>query len=146
MSVIKREYLCCQYDHTPPPTWEGDHWETKPYPLPDWFVNALPQYKRIIRVLGATGGMIDVESGVEPDEAPRGIRLMSNLTKDFPSNKFVMMMNKYNCVKEFDITYNNIRELTFWTLDGINKPFPAPGVHMDLVIELELMIVNGDFD
>jgi hypothetical protein len=145
MSVVKREYLVCQYIIDPPPPIPPDWIEpdlvTKPYALPDWFSKSPPQYKKIVRVLGATGYIIDPTTG-EEFETSIGIRLMSNLTKDFPLNGFIMMMNNYDCVKEFDITYNNIRELTWWCRNGIQKPYPLTGMWMDLVVELELLLTT----
>jgi hypothetical protein len=145
MSVIKREYLCCQYDIIPD-LFVAEPWHTKPYALPDWFINAPPQYKKIVRILGATGNYMAPDSGEEPDELPRGVRLMGSLTKDFPLNNFIMMMNNYDCVKEFNITYNNIRELTWWLENGVHSPLPAPGVHMDLVVELELLMTTANYE
>jgi hypothetical protein len=70
---------------------------------------------------------------------------MGSLTKDFSSNGFVMMMNNYNCVKEFDVTHLNIRELTWYVINGIGNPFPGIDYqHMDLVVELELLLIEPE--
>jgi hypothetical protein len=95
-------------------------------------------------VLGATGC---VYSTATPDEVevPKYLRLMSNLSKDFPSNEFIMMLNNYNSVKEFDITHMNIRALDWYAVDAKGVGFPdIHGLHLDLVIELELLLVLDD--
>jgi hypothetical protein len=151
MSVVKREYIACQYIIDPPPPipiptppdYVVPDLVTKPYALPDWFVKSPPQYKKIVRVLGATGFIIEPVTG-EDFEIATGVRLMGNLTKDFPLNGFIMMMNNYDCVKEFDITYSNIRDLTFWCRNGLQKPYPISMMYMDLVVELELLLTTGE--
>ena len=133
-----------QYIYTPPTDWDGKIYWTKPESLPTWFVNAEMKYKKIIRVLGATANMIDVTHGTTYDDMPRTLRLMGNLTKHFLSNEFVMMINNYNCVKEFDVTYKNIRELSWYITDALKNPYPNDdNAHvLDLVVELELLLTD----
>jgi hypothetical protein len=114
-------------------------------PLPDWFVYAKPEYKKVVRFLGATATKGE-------GEFPRGLRLISNLTKDFswvgftkciqrPEFNYVMMLNNYNNDKEFDITNSNIHEL-YWSLsDAKGNMFET--TDLDVVIELEVMIISS---
>jgi hypothetical protein len=96
--------------------------------------------------LGATAQLVNVDDGdnMKPEDLPRGVRLMGNLTKDFPLNEFVMMMNNYNNVKEFDVSYLNITELYWYALNAIKEPFPPIRNTMDLVVELELLLLTKE--
>jgi hypothetical protein len=140
MSVVKKEYMTI-FDKCEP--------EAKYY-LPQWFVNATPNYTKMIRVLGVTACYI-----IRPNtfDFPKNIRLCSNLTSDFPSDQsfihptihpnynFVMMVNNYNSAKEFDVTHSNLQYLSFEYDNELGGPFGS-GEIMDIVIELELMIIS----
>jgi hypothetical protein len=90
MTVVQKEYLTVFLD--------SDLHATK---LPSWFVNAQQKYKKIIRVLGTTA---QYQGNQEMVDFPKGLRLASNLTADFPAGRFksqevpgfnfVMMVNK----------------------------------------------------
>jgi hypothetical protein len=148
MATLKKEYLYFSYDYFAPMSAEDDPgtdahipiWYTETSRLPDWFCNAPKKYGKVIRVLGSTGNFIDPESGEENQDLPKGIRLCSNLSRDFPTNEFIMMMNNYNSIKEFDVTYSDIQGLYWYLKDGLGRSFPAPGMHLDLVVELEVFI------
>jgi hypothetical protein len=143
MSIVKKEYLNCIRDIIEPEDWVGPKpFRSAPFTLPDWFTKAKLPLKKIIRVLGATAS-IYIENSPDEEDPPKGLRLYSNLSKDFPSNEFIMMLNNYNCIKEFDITYLNINELDWYVIDSRFKPFPdVHGLHMPMVIEMELLLVN----
>jgi hypothetical protein len=142
MSVVKKEYINCFYDITEPEDLTGPgHWRTDPFILPDWFSKANLPIKKIIRVLGATGTTYLTDQPGQ-DEIPSGMRLMGNLTKDFPSNEYIMMLNNYNCIKEFDITYHGITALDWFVLTARGLSYPnLHDVHLNLVVELELLLI-----
>jgi hypothetical protein len=140
MTVVKKEYMTI-FDKCEPDA---------QYLLPQWFVNAAPNYTKIIRVLGATACYI---IGSDIFDFPKNTRLCSNLTSDFPSNQgfihptfhptfnFVMMLNNYNSAKEFDVTHSNLQYLMFEYDNEVGGVFEA-GEKMDIVIELEVMITT----
>jgi hypothetical protein len=145
MSIVRKDYINCIYDIIEPEDWTGpEPFRTDPYTLPDWFTNTPAKYRKIIRVLGATATVF-VENSPNEENTPIGLRLYGNLTKDFPSNEFVMMLNNYNCIKEFDISFNNIKWLDWYVTDSRRNPFPdVHGLHMPTVIELELLVCERD--
>jgi hypothetical protein len=145
MSVVKKEYLNLFYDVTLPSDYDINViFRTAPYTLPDWFSKAPSNLRKIVRVLGATATTYDLTLNVDID-IPKAYRLMGNLTKDFPSNEFIMMLNNYNSIKEFDVTYMNITKLDWYAINGRGVQFPdLHDIHMDLVIELELIIAEND--
>jgi hypothetical protein len=158
MSVIKRAYM-------------NIHDTFEPYTktnLPDWFVNT--NYRKVVRVLGITATTTDT-GWIEPSQPPQirfpaETRLFSNLTKAEPwSNipklgknqvvgagyvpegfNFVMMLNNYNSVKEFDITYSNIKQLEFRyvNMKGFLYESFGDNVITDIIIELELVLSEKD--
>ena len=131
--------------------------------LPDWFTNADKKYRKIVRVLGATANKLSISLTPDPEVVVSfngGWRLYSNLDtrtnlkmktantandallgKYVSSNiGFIMMVNNYNSIKEYDITDENmtdvkfyIRPWTYWT----DITF-----YIDCVVELELMLVD----
>jgi hypothetical protein len=156
MSVIKRAYMNI-YDNFDRYTKNNS---------PDWFINS--NKRKVVRVLGVTAKVTD-SNWVEPSQPPQirfpaEIRLFSNLTKDEPwSNipkvsedtnirgipqnfNFVMMLNNYNSVKEFDITYSNLKHLEFRyvNFDGIKFEMFGTELVSDIIIELELVLSELD--
>jgi hypothetical protein len=155
MTIIRKEYFTNYI-------WDLEQHQ---FVLPDWFTKASLKYKKIIRVLGASCGVIQ-SGGNETDTSVKGLRLMSNLTKDFPPDikimlrnydgsprnppipdlfegmNFIMIVNNYNNVKEYDVTLSDLKHLT-WGLMS-----PGGGIAtfngLDLVIEMELMITQED--
>ena len=128
MTVVRKDYFT---------NYVWDLNQTK-FILPDWFVNASLKYKKVIRVLGASCGVIQ-SGGNETDTAVKGLRLMSNITKDlrpdikmmlrnddgtprnppipdlFEGMNFIMIVNNYNDVKEYDVTLLDLKYL-IWGL------------------------------
>jgi hypothetical protein len=109
--------------------------------LPDWFTNAQPQYKKIIKVLGSTINFIDSRVFMNIQIVPPnpGYRMFSNIAShsnvvmrtttathsptdyddvtfhySVSNDGFVMMINNYNSVKEYDVTYDNLRKVMFY--------------------------------
>ncbi|GHU20311.1 hypothetical protein FACS189472_11430 [Alphaproteobacteria bacterium] len=138
--------------------------------LPMWFINAPAKYKKIIRVIGATvnqivaseyGFLTTIEVPVQP-----GYRLFSNIVSNSPNvmistrspshgganaadlqrvvgkEGFVMMVNNYNCVKEFDVTMDDLREMTFYIRTYNGHTDQRFCNYVDFVAELELMLVD----
>ena len=136
--------------------------------FPDWFTNANMKYKKIVRVLGASVNMVETTmlyGTIEPISSD--FRIFSNiashsnitmktdtpdpvydvdgtkLTTTYQTEGFVMMVNNYNSVKEYDITYENMREVHFylrpWNSLVTNK---FEGHAVDFVCELELLLVD----
>jgi hypothetical protein len=145
MTIVKKEYINCFYDIVAPENWvSSEPWRTDPFTLPDWFSKANLPLKKIIRVLGATGTTY-IPDQPGQDEIPTGMRLMGNLTKDFPSNEYIMMLNNYNCIKEFDVTYHGIMFMNWYVLTARGLLYPnLHDIHLNLVIELELLLVKND--
>ncbi|GHU18857.1 hypothetical protein FACS189472_07790 [Alphaproteobacteria bacterium] len=138
--------------------------------LPMWFINAPIKYKKIIRVLGATVNQISIDEDgqltlIESPVGP-GYRVFSNVASNSPNvmiskrspshngpnakdlqtvigkEGFVMMVNNYNSVKEFDVTMDNLREMTFYirTWNGYtDQRMPS---YVDFICELELLLVD----
>jgi hypothetical protein len=105
MAIVQKEYVCFNY------VLNKDNLHTRPIFLPVWLMNAPMKYTKIIKFLGCTANVIDsIWNYVR--EVAKSVKLMSNLTKNTLLNEFVGMTNNYECVKEFDITHKNIRELT----------------------------------
>jgi hypothetical protein len=141
--VIQRDYMVFSYDYfRDAPDIHNKPWETEPTFLPDWFINAPLKCKRIVRVLGSTVVLIDPSDGTVLSEVPRGIKLMGYLTRNGVMNEFIGFTNNYRCVKDIDISYKNIRYLTWYLLNPIGKYYPPTGVHVALSIECELMLVE----
>ena len=69
---------------------------------------------------------------------------MRNLTKDFPSKESSMMINNYNNIKEFDVSFLNLTQLDWYVIDGLKEPYPPddPAHVLDLVVEIELLLVD----
>jgi hypothetical protein len=132
--------------------------------LPFWFTNAPQKYKKIIRVLGATVSHItniDVPGYLET-LAP-GYRIFSNIVtnsnvvmmtatgelenpkKEWGTEGFVMMVNNYNCTKEYDVTYDNLREVKFYLRpwNGWVADTPTP-TYIDFMCELELQLLDSE--
>ena len=129
--------------------------------LPDWFINADKKFKKIIRVLGSTIIEID-ELKYNPDDRDlkSGWRLYSNInphsnlpmktatTEDdavmgkfqiSPNIGFIMMVNNYDCVKEFDITNENINVVEFYLRP---RTFCTEyTMWFDCVVELEILLI-----
>jgi hypothetical protein len=130
MTIVQKEYLTIFLDEFLEPT-----------NLPDWFTNASPKYKKIIRVLGTTA---QYRGATDMLDLPKGIRLVSNLTKDFPAGKFkgqevpgfnfVMMVNNYNRVKDYNVTQSNLQQLRFNFVNGDGNMFGSTDMYV--VIEL----------
>ncbi|GHU18242.1 hypothetical protein FACS189472_06280 [Alphaproteobacteria bacterium] len=132
--------------------------------LPMWFVNGLPKYRKIVRVLGATVNWVNQEDYVFSDPVPLnpGYRLFSNivtnanivmLTSTAPAiyrrvmrqvgkEGFVMMVNNYSSVKEFDITNESIREIQFFLRPWHSFVDSTKASPIDFVCELELLLVD----
>jgi hypothetical protein len=161
MSIVHKDYIVCEYNVVPPIPeggdlhpeipWIWEPWNTEPYVFPVWFSNASQEHRKIVKVLGASAAVTPkLADGADPGSnefaegmsTPLGIRLMSNLTEYFPLQKFVMMLNNYNSVKQFDITNHNIDSLTWYCMDAYKHAYPYKGEKLDLVIELELIVVN----
>ena len=132
--------------------------------LPDWFVNDR-KCRKIVRVLGATANKTALALTPDPESVESlngGWRLYSNLdhrtnlimksaksAEDALLGKyttgnagFIMMVNNYNSIKEYDITDDNIttvkfyiRPWTYWT----DITF-----YIDCVVELELMLIADE--
>jgi hypothetical protein len=60
-----------------------------------------------------------------------------------------MMINNYNCVKEYDVTYDNIREIKFylrpWNGFTTSDAGPSGVPQVDFICELELLLVSKDY-
>jgi hypothetical protein len=161
MTELPKQYFTCIHDYevrVPADEYEKAAYDNRnKFNLPDWFVNADKKYRKIVRVLGASAGWYDKDVGDQID-VPKGTRLAGNLAKDYPRDGFnlpdlpdfnyIMMVNNYNNVKEYDITESNIRVLE-WELrnrDGTAVWYPhetGEGDHnliLDLVVELEILL------
>jgi hypothetical protein len=161
MASVRKEYFTCIHDYELKDVERLAEYDKTVYEnrnkfqLPDWFVNADPKYRKIVRVLGASAGWYDKDSGEQID-VPKGTRLAGNLAKDCPRDGFllpdlpdfnyIMMVNNYNCTKEYDITESNIRVLE-WEIrsrDGTAVGYPHEtgegdaNLILDLVIELQI--------
>jgi hypothetical protein len=150
MSVVQKEYMIIFDDGKA----DADGKWPRQTNLPSWFVNANPMYRKIVRVLGATCNYTN-EDGVLLD-FPKNVRLVSNLTQDVPKYglqmssemiassivnfNFVMMVNDFNNIKEYDVTNSNLQSLKWACLYADGSYFGA--TTMDIVIELEIMITN----
>jgi hypothetical protein len=138
--------------------------------LPDWFTNAPSKYKKIVRVLGTTINFVRSIKFDEVDviSPTPGYRLFSNvnahsnivmktvkvvhdnvLEPEAPQfihssspEGFVMMINNYNSVKEFDITYENLREIKFYLRPWNSVINENSVLDIDFVCELELMLID----
>jgi hypothetical protein len=138
--------------------------------LPDWFTNAQSKYKKIVRVLGSTINFINTASFIDIEVIPPtpGYRLFSNVSTHSnivmktvtvehgnpldPSapkfvhtsspEGFVMMINNYNSVKEYDITYENIREIKFYLRPWNSVTTENSFLDVDFVCELELLLID----
>jgi hypothetical protein len=125
--------------------------------LPDWFINAPPRCKKIIRVLGATVHWNrDTSDWVNLTEIDPGFRMYSNintksnmvmktaLTLDdtlqplIGQSGFIMMVNNYLSEKEFDVTNDNIRDAKFYIRPWDN--FTGWQYQVDFIGELEVMV------
>jgi hypothetical protein len=132
MSTLKKEYMTIFYE-------DEKHAALLPY----WFIHDPLKRRKIIRVLGVT---VSLPQGADSD-ALRGVILIGNLTKDFPRGNFqantvtpdfnyIMTINNYNYVKEWDITDCNLTSLQFaFQVDG--SFYDAT---MTCIIELELVL------
>jgi hypothetical protein len=141
MAIVQKEHICFNYDYyRPTADDDGKPWSTKSILLPDWIMNAPLKYNRIVRVLGCTATIFDPVTGDFIEEVPKGIKLMGILTKNTNLIEFVSMTNNYRCVKEFDITYKNIRDLTWYLLNPIGKAYPDANTHVNLIVECEVML------
>jgi hypothetical protein len=148
MTVIRKEYIYQVFDYTDPdpgpaPMNTTPPFWTEPTPLPQWFIDAPTKYKKIIRISGATAGISNPADGTQSDIS-KGVRLFGPLAKYFATNGFIMMLNNYNNVKEYEITYTNIRDLSWSVVDFLNHAFPPIGEHLDLVIEMEILLTQDD--
>jgi hypothetical protein len=171
MSIIRREYITHFIDLTPVINADTDPenlgktripYFCDPIPIPNWFYDS--KFNKLIRVLGATAAVMQGPQ-LEELDMPKGLKLMGSLTKDFSNtysnckgndcingcadccvnggNKFIMMINNYNNVKEFDVTYLNIKSLDWRLIDGYAQPFPfIKDTHVDLVVELEFILLQ----
>jgi hypothetical protein len=151
MTIIRRSDMVCFNnknipDNTPPDVAEGMR---RNY-LPSWFVNALPEYRKIIRVLGATGGIKMYDGHPETmytiPLSPAD-RLYGNIANDTMLNGFVMCINNYMNTKEFDVTHSNLTELT-WDIRGFDGESIIDPIHpeyIDLVVEVELLLTSEDY-
>jgi hypothetical protein len=138
--------------------------------LPDWFINAIPKYKKIVRVLGSTINFINSSSfnDIEIVSPTPGFRMFSNLathsnivmetvtvghdnpfepeaptfTHTHQTEGFVMMINNYNSVKEYDITFENIREIKFYLRPWNSVTSENSVLDVDFVCELELLLID----
>ena len=132
--------------------------------LPDWFMNDR-KHQKIIRVLGATVNKLNLSITPDPEMVEAmtgGWRLFSNIDSQtnlkmktaLTANDallancstvdvgFIMMINNYNSIKEYDITNDNITDVRFyirpwnsWT----NYPF-----YIDCIVELELLLIDNN--
>jgi hypothetical protein len=100
--------------------------------LPPWFILA-NKYKKLIRVLGATAGY----------ENQQYLRLFSNISDDSLSRGFIMMINNYNNVKEFNVSNSNLTDLTFAVLTPQGNDI-IDDINLFLVVELELLLVDDN--
>jgi hypothetical protein len=130
--------------------------------LPFWFTNVPQKFKKIIRVLGATVNHItDIDSPGALETLNPGYRVFSNIVsnsnlvmltatgelenpkKQWGPEGFVMMVNNYNCTKEYDVTYDNLREVRFylrpWNGYVIDTHVPT---YIDFCCELELLLID----
>jgi hypothetical protein len=141
------------------------------FKLPDWFTNAPSKYKKIVRVLGTTINFVRSIKFDEVEVMPPtpGYRLFSNVNAhsnvtmktvtvvypDSPFNPtppkfihtsqpegFIMMINNYNSVKEYDITFENTRELKFYLRPWNNVTTENSVLDVDFVCELELLLID----
>jgi hypothetical protein len=160
-AAIRKEYFTCVHDYELKDISTLDDYDKVAYAnrnkfqLPDWFINADKSFRKVVKVLGASAGWYDKDTGEQID-VPKGTRLAGNLAKDCPRDGFllpdlpdfnyIMMVNNYNCVKEYDITESNIRVLE-WEIrnkDGNAVWYPhepGEGDHnliLDLVVELQI--------
>jgi hypothetical protein len=55
---------------------------------------------------------------------------------------FIMMINNYNSVKEYDITFENIRELKFYLRPWNSVTNEKSVLDIDFVCELELLLID----
>jgi hypothetical protein len=99
-------------------------------------MNAALKHNKIVHVLGCTATIFDPDTGEIISEFPKRIKLMGVLTKN------LTMTNSYSCVKDFNITYKNVRDLTWHLLNPINKPYPDADAHESLMIEREVVLVE----
>jgi hypothetical protein len=127
--------------------------------LPDWFTNASSNYKKIIRVLGATVHWIPNRNSTEDlQEIQAGFRIFSNINKQ--SNMlmtswaevgvggilqpvqvkagFMMMVNNYLSEKEFDVTNDNLQVVKFYIRPW--NSYCGYTIDVDFVGELELIL------
>ncbi|GHU25002.1 hypothetical protein FACS189472_18110 [Alphaproteobacteria bacterium] len=136
-----------------------------------WFINAPIKCKKIIRVIGATVNQIVISefyeyltSYVVPVQL--GYGLFSNIVFNSPDvmvstrspshggptaagllkvigkEGFVVMVNNYNCVKEFDFTMDNLREATFYIRSWSGHTDNMYRSYVDFVGELELLLID----
>jgi hypothetical protein len=142
------------------------------FKLPDWFTNAPTKYKKIVRILGTTVNFIQSHAFVDIDVMPPtpGYRMFSNVnmhsnitmktvTIEQPDNPFdptppkfihtsqpegfIMMINNFNSVKEYDITFENIRQLKFYLRPWNSVTTENPhGLDVDFVCEPELLLID----
>jgi hypothetical protein len=138
--------------------------------LPDWFTNAPAKYKKVVRVLGSTINFINTASFIDIEVFPptAGYRMFSNVCTNSnivmktvtvqhtdpldpappkfvhtsSPEGFIMMINDYNSVKEFDITYENIRELKFYIRPWNSVTTENSFLDVDFVCELELILME----
>jgi hypothetical protein len=140
MSIIQRAYF--------------DVPSLYPTNLPDWFIHS--KHKKVIRVLGATANSWPENDPPEKVQAlPLHCKLYSNIstrsqiTIESGSSKynesygkhtegFVMMVNNYNSVKEYDITGLNINFVEFDMSNVIGDEPDAVGA----MIEMELILIE----
>jgi hypothetical protein len=143
MSTVQREYVCFKYDYyRSTADDDGRPWSTNPIFLPDRIMNAPLKYNRIVKVLGCSATIFNPNTDEIISEVPKGIKLKRSLTKGSLLNEFVTITNNYRCVKELDISYKKIRDLTLYLLNPIGKAYPDADVHVNLVIECEVVLIE----
>jgi hypothetical protein len=136
MSIVQREYGVWEYKL-------DKHGKKIDFPLPAWFRLANPKYKKIVKILGASGSVDHTDDNSDIGDIvpfPLITRLVSNVSVDTPLNGFVMMINNYNNVKEFDLTYSNFNVLSFDAVTQLGDSFLAHNTQ--LIVEMEIMLVD----
>jgi hypothetical protein len=129
MSVVQKDYVVFLLRRE---IEKGEVNLIKTLRLPPWFILA-DKYKKIIRVLGATAGY----------ESQQYLRLFSNISDDSLSRGFIMMINNYNNVKEFNVSNSNLTDLTFAVLTPQWNDI-IDDINLFLVVELELLLIDDN--
>jgi sensor histidine kinase YesM len=117
---------------------EKDEHKWEPYILPYWFAHSSPLYKKIVRILGATGGVHMETDEIAPLQPLS--TLWCNVANDTPTNGFIMIMNNYNSVKEYDITNSHLTQLEF---DVMNLGHSNVSEILKCIIEIEILLIDG---